>query len=487
MNEKKPNIIVIMTDQQRADMCVRRGYPLDTTPFLDQLAARGADFPIAYTSTPVCGPARVSFLTGRYHSAHGVRTNANLKDARYSEDLLDALRSQGYRVGLSGKNHSHVTGDRWDWSVTFGHDDSGEPNRTEEQIAFDAWIHGLRHMASHEATPFPLECQYPYRIVNQAQSFIEDTVEQPIFLWMSFPEPHNPFQVPEPYYSMFPPESLPATLATERDLASKRERWQWLHDQWTEVCGDLPRERERTRANYHGMLRLLDDQIKRFVDWLEEKGMMDNTVIVFTSDHGDFCGEYGLIRKGADLAEFLARIPLFVLGAGIQAGVRADAHVNLCDIMPTLCRVAGAEVPFGVQGRSLLPLLHGRESSAAFRSVYAEHGLGGQRFTTEDMDGLIDSEAPPLQCTFDCLSNMTQTGVTRMVRMGDWKLIADETGREQLYNVSNDPAELCDCIDDPAHRETRMMMQSELLNWCLRMQDPLPFPRGKYRFKTFDQ
>lgn len=471
-----------MTDQQRADLCRRRGYALDTTPFLDSLAARGADFPVAYTSMPVCGPARVSLFTGRYPSVHGVRTNANLGTARYQEDLVDVLRGAGYRIGLSGKNHSHIEGDRWDWQMGFGHDGSGEPNPTEEEKAFDRWIRNLHHMASHEPTPFPLECQYPYRIVSHAQRWLEQEDERPFFLWMSFPEPHNPFQVPEPYYSMFPPESLPPAQAGVDDLEAKGERWTWLRQQWERVC-DLPRERERTRANYHGMLRLIDDQVKRFAEWLGDAGMMENTLIVFVSDHGDFVGEYGLIRKGPDLPEVLARIPFFIFGPGIESEVLDDAHVGLCDLMPTLCEAAGCGVPPGNQGRSLWPLLQGKAGDADFRSAYAEHGLGGVRFTAEEIEALRAPDEPSLHCTFDCLNNMTQTGVTRMVRMGGWKLVADETGRQQLYDVVADPAELQDVINDPDLREKVVNMQSELITWLLRMQDPLPAPRGKYRFK----
>ncbi|NOX97493.1 MAG: sulfatase-like hydrolase/transferase, partial [Nitrospirae bacterium] len=105
----RPNIVIIMTDQQRADLSAREGYPLDTTPFLDSLARTGTDFNRAYTCMPVCAPARVSMFTGRYPSATRVRTNHNLEDVTYSQDLIDVLKKQGYKVGLSGKNHSHLT------------------------------------------------------------------------------------------------------------------------------------------------------------------------------------------------------------------------------------------------------------------------------------------------------------------------------------------------------------------------------------------
>lgn len=415
---------------------------------------------------------------------HGARTNSNIDDAHYSEDLVDVLRKQGYRIGLSGKNHSHVHHDRWDWASEFGHDHAHQKGQTEDEVKFDEWIKGLQHMASHEPTPFPLECQYPSRIVDQAQKWIGQPSEDPFFLWMSFPEPHNPYQVPEPYYSMFPSESLPNNESDETALKNKGERWLWLREQWKKTSEDFPAERERTRSNYHGMLRLIDDQVKRFVESLERSGKMDNTILVFTSDHGDFVGEYGLIRKGPDLPECLARIPFFVVGPGVTPGVRDSAHVNLCDIMPTLCNAAGAKVPYGTQGLSLWPVLGETTCHENFTSTYAEHGLGGNRFTTEEVEEMKDPNAPPLQCTFDCLNNMTQSGASRMVRKGRWKLIADETGRQQLFDLQADPLELHDRIHDVGLRETLLDLQSELINWMIRLQDPLPEPKGKYRYKA---
>jgi len=480
-----PNIVLIMTDQQRADLSAREGYPLDTTPFLDSLARTGTDFARAYTSSPVCAPARVSLFTGRYPSATRVRTNHNLADVTYSQDLIDILREQGYRVGMSGKNHSHVTGDRWDFSAHFSHGGGSGPDRTEEESAFDAFLSGLQHRAHLEPTPFPVACQGPHRAVTKAQEWIESLGNTPFFLWLTFAEPHNPFQVPEPYYSLFPPESLPPCRGGEDALADKGYRWQWLRDTWSTAVPGYEEQIGRTRANYHGMLRLIDDQVKRFVSFLGDKGLREDTIIVFLSDHGDFVGEYGLIRKGPDLPECLTRIPMFFTGPGILArDAMHQAHVSICDIMPTLCEALGVPLPDGVQGRSLWPLLTGQDyPREEFASIYAEHGYGGLAYTAEDDLDPVDEGALNPGCTFDCLNSWTQSGTTRMVRRGDWKLVFDMQGNGQLYNLADDPAELHDLYGQPAFARIQGELQAELLKWLLRTQDPLPLPRRRYVFK----
>ncbi|MBN2450499.1 MAG: sulfatase-like hydrolase/transferase, partial [Lentisphaeria bacterium] len=134
-----PNIVLIMTDQQRADICRREGFPLDTTPFLDTLAAQGTWFSRAYTVAPACGPARVSMLTGRFPTATRVRTNHNIMDARYETDLVDVLRRRGYATAMCGKNHSHLQPDRMDHWFPMGHGGGQGEQRSPEEKAFDAW------------------------------------------------------------------------------------------------------------------------------------------------------------------------------------------------------------------------------------------------------------------------------------------------------------------------------------------------------------
>ena len=476
-----------MTDQQRADVSKREGFPLDTTPFLDSLATQGAWFDKAYTTMPACLPARVSMLTGRYPSATHARTNHSREDAFYETDLYDVMRHQGYRTALCGKNHSHVGADRMDYCFPLGHHGGSGANRTDQEAAFDDYLASLRMRAAFDPAPYGVEVQCPFRAVTAAMNWIGETPDDadPFFLWLSFPEPHNPYQVPEPYFSLFPPESLPPTLSDQSALEAKGFKYQWLRHIGETAFADYAEQLPRARSNYFGMLRLIDNQIKRFFDYLDSTGLRDNTIVIYVADHGDFVGEYGLMRKGAELPEVLIRIPTFFVGPGIPAADKPHpAHITLADIMPTICEAIGTDIPRGVQGRSLWALLTGKEyPEAEFDSAYAEHGFGGLHYTADDeYDAHADGLSPAIG--FDELNGWSQSGTMRAVRKGDWKLIFDMQEHGQLYNLAEDPVELNNLFDQSDYADVQSEMLANLLGWALRVQDPLPHPRRRYRFKS---
>ena len=472
-----PNIVIVMTDQQRADFTRSDGFALDTTPFVDALGRSGVRFRHAYTPMPVCAPARCSLFTGRYPKATRVRQNSGIGNIYRPPDLVELLRERGYRINLAGKNHSYLGPDDFDgYAAPYSHT-GGPPNaRSAEEAAFDAWLLALNHGVGAGPTPFPLECQLPYRIVRDAIGLVEQSAGQPFFLWLSFPEPHNPYQVPEPYYSLFPEDTVPERVAGPEAAEAKGGSFQWLRQLIESKRPGYDDHWRRYRATYCGMLRLLDDQIRRFVDHLRARGVLDNTLLVFCSDHGDYAGDYGLQRKGAGLPECLVRVPLLATGPGIVASATPRPEfVSLVDIMPTLCEAVGAPIPYGVQGRSLWPLLTGQPSPPEeFRSAYAELGFGGLPYTTE--------ERPPLHYpydgpTFDELNSVTQSGNLKMVRMGRWKLLYDLLGQGELYDLERDPAELRNLFHDPAQRDARLAMTEELLRWTIRTEDDLPGAR----------
>ncbi len=489
----RPNIVIIMCDQLRADFTRAAGFPLDTMPFVDSLGARGVRFERAYTPMPVCAPARISLFTGRFPKAHRVRQNSAIRQLYKPEgaaDLIDLLRERGYFTGLAGKNHSHLRPQALDFCSLYMHAGAVTLPGVErpvalsaEEEAMDAWLRELareRGSLSLEPTPFPLECQPPYRVVRDAIYCVDTAAAQrrPFFLWLSFAEPHNPYQVPEPYFSLFPPEQVPERVAGPEALARKGgplgEKWRWERALIERIRPGYDAHWRRYRASYCGMLRLLDDQIRRFVEHLRSRGLLESTLLVFTADHGDYAGDYGLQRKGVGLPECLVRVPLIFCGPGIVAGAPAgsDAHVSLVDVMPTLCEALGIELPYGVQGRSLWPLLAGGDyPREEFRSIYAEHGFGGLHYS--------EHEYPPLHfpydgAHFDELNAVTQSGTTKMVRMGRWKLLYDMLGNGELYDLEADPAELDDRFADPACASVRTQLMEELLRWTIRTEDDLP-------------
>jgi len=486
---RAPNIVIIMTDQQRAELRKSQGCPLDTMPLLDSLAAGGVEFNRAYTCNPTCVPARVGMLTGRFGSANRVRTNHNAADAYFLKDLPGALRAAGYAVGMSGKNHSHLKAGDFDFHFPLGHGGGSGLDRSEQEKAFDQWLTALAHRTSLVPTPFPLECQGPYRAVAKAQEWIgslqrDAENRKPFLLWLTFAEPHNPYQVPKPYFDMFPPDQLPRPRTTAADIDRKGPVHRWLYDTWHKVLPDYDQQLARTRSNYFGMLRLIDDQIKRFVTFLDAQGLRKDTIIVFVSDHGDFVGEYGLIRKGAGVDECLARIPMVWTGPGVKAGLKPDAHVSLVDVMPTLLDMAGVEMPEGVQGRTLRAILTGGQYAAKdFSSILVEQGYGGLKITGNDDLDLREEGAVNTGATFDCLNSWTQSGTLRAVRKGDWKLVLDAEGNGQLYHLAEDPAEVNNRFNDESCCAAREEMMVELARWLIQVQDPLPYPRARYAFK----
>lgn len=490
--KKRPNIVIIMTDQQRADLRRSCGYELDTMPFLDGWAEGGVDFERAYTPNPTCMPARVSMFTGRYSQCHRVRTNHNRADALYTEDLLDVLAGLGYRTALCGKNHSHRAAADFDFYETCGHlGDEGEKNTSAAELEFAQFLNATNHMETHLPSPGGVAVQHPYRNVGSAFRFIDSLPEdQPFFTWISFAEPHNPYQVPEPYYDMFPPESLPELRGTAADLEQKGHRFVWLRGVWEKVLGGEQERVEarirRSRSNYHGMLRLIDDQVKRLIAGLQERGLEEETIVIFVSDHGDFAGEYGLIRKGPDLPDVLAHIPMIWKGPGIRPQGRRDGEfVSLIDILPTLCDILDVEIPLGCQGKSILPLLRDEDIPAhEFETAYAESGFSGLFWDERDELTLADEGASSEEWDrFDCLNTWTQCGQVRALWKGEYHIQLNMMGQGYLYQRNDDPLEFLNLWEMPEYQEIKAGLLAGLAAEMMKAADPLPVPHSRYRTK----
>jgi arylsulfatase A-like enzyme len=482
----RPDIVIVMTDQHRADVHARNGFPLDTMPFVDELAADGTWFDKAYTTSPLCCPARTSLMTGRWPSAHRVTQNPAADQAVFDTDLFQAAKRAGYATALIGKNHTYLTADDVDAYVDFMHDGAVVPSTDPVEAAFDGWLAGLRHRTAEEATPYPLEVQNPYRIVSAALEWSRSIpADVPMIMVVSFPEPHNPYQVPAPYFDLFPPESLPPVRAAQEALADRPFSWRYLRQLGDQAVDDYEGVIPRARSNYFGMLRLIDDQIRRLHEGLSDRHAHRERVIALTADHGDYVGEYGLVRKGAEIPDVLARIPMVITGDAVRRGP-SDAHVCLADLMPTFCEVMGLAIPDGVQGRSLWPLLTGGDyPEAEFRSAYVEQGMGGLPYDEHDqlpdpIPGLF-RDGPGGAPRFDELNAVTQSGRRRKIRAGRWSLQVGLLGDCRLYDLQADPDELIDLWDTttPEVQDAKIELLRELAVWQLRTEDSLPrVPRG---------
>ena len=484
--QRPPNIVLIMTDQQQARACAREGFPLDTTPTLDRLAAAGAWFDHGYTTAPICLPARVSLLTGQFPSATGAVANGHAAAARASAALPELLRTAGYATALVGKNHSHLGADSFDHHFGLSHGGAGSKaeQRDKTEAECDKWLRSLHHGVATTACPFPVEATPPARAVTETCRWIDEVTDQPFFVWLSIPEPHNPFYAPEPYFSMFAPDELPPVIADAEAGAAKGFPYRFLQRLERKAIPGLDELMPRYRANYYGMLRLIDDQFGRLVSHLEGQGRLAETLFIAVSDHGDYVGDYGLMRKGAGVSDSLMRIPFVCSGAGVRPLGRHNAHVSLVDIVPTLCDATGIPIPADVQGRSLWPLLRGEEyPPEEFASILAEKGFGGQAFDESDNPDYETWTEKYANILFHELGPFTQSGTTRMLRRRDWKLVVDGAGGGELYNVAADPAELHNRYDDPDCTAVRGELALELAQRLTQFQPINPEPGRDMQLK----
>lgn len=490
---KSPNIVLIIADQFRADACKREGFSLNTTPFLDSLAETGIWFNRAYCASPACVPSRTSLMTGRFPTATHVRSNMNLKDAFFETDLIQVLRSKGYQTALIGKNHTYMKPEMVDYWKEYSHLGVSNP-QTEHDKAFNKYLEDTHFYMEEKAAPFPAEMQLPARIVSDAKNWVKDEQKnsgKPFFLYVSIPEPHNPYQVSEPYYSMFPPELLPPVSVGPEVLPTKGNKWVLQKEMMEMGYPGFEKQIPRIRSNYYGMLRLIDDEVKNLVDYFRVNGLYENTIFIFVADHGDFTGEYGLIKKGVEVPECLTRIPMIWHGPGIvRSKAPSIAHVSNVDIMPTICDIIGTPIPEGVQGRSLWPMLQGKDyPKEEFSSIIVQQGYGGLHFTDlKEYDPYTqDGNLAKGKTEFDELNTWSQSGTLRMLRKGDWKLVYDMQGSGQLYNLKEDPAEIQNLFGNAIFAAIQMELLQDMMAWELRTQDPLPLPhptpKRHYGFK----
>ncbi|WP_446743550.1 sulfatase family protein [Silvibacterium acidisoli] len=480
----RPNIIIFIADQRTYGLSKGTGYPLDTSPTLDRLQSEGVGFERNYCTAPLCVPSRVSMLTGRWTNAHHVRNNLMAGEAYFEKDIYQVAHEQGYKTALCGKNHTYLKKENVDVWREYTH--TGGPHEPGSKNAeFDQYLTDAHFNVVDKPTPFPLETQLPYRIVSDAMTFIDGAGSQPFLVQVSVPEPHNPEQVPTPYWNMFPPESIPGRCAGPEKLPEVGFRMQWEYRMQQDASPQTERLWRRYLSNYMGMLRLIDDQVKRLVEHLEAKDLMKNTVVVFTSDHGDALMNFGLGHKGLDLRETVTHTPQIWFGGGIKHSAEVQrVFTSMADLMPTMCEVMGAEIPHGVQGRSLWPLLTGQSYPAEeFRSIYSSVGLGGLYYTNADNVPYSTGEDPH-GASFDELNKVTLSGNQKMVRMGDWKLVYDMMGYGELFNLHSDPCELNNLFNKPEHAKEQAALMAELLMWVIRSEDSLPTGPQNKKYTT---
>jgi arylsulfatase A-like enzyme len=474
----QPNILFIMADQLGAAALGCYGSGVDSTPTLDALAAQGVRFQRCYATAPVCAPNRATILTGRSPVVHGILSN-NYVLATDMPTYANVLQAHGYRTGGFGKFHqtpmhcpvpedlaylgfdeSLVTEDpKWPWLewVEREHPEHYEwalamvwhwPNHPRPEKgpladkARQELLVPLRQRSVWEMiypSPLPPEVHDTTYITNLGLDFIQRHQaahgERPFFCHVSYVDPHDPYDPPEPYAHIYDPDDMSDALPAEwvghgfETLRGSQRLFGGFEEIW-----EKPEVVRQWRALYHGSLRYMDDQIARLVDHLHASGLWENTILIFTTDHGEMLGDHGLFSKGVKHYDLGIRCPLIVAGGPVRATVAGPATDRLTctlDFYPTFCEWAGVPQPDRppLEGKSFARLCAGEPGAEAWREVSVAIGTA-ESVVTDD----------------------------------GWRLtryLADDKG--QMFNLAADPDEQQNLYDDPAYAAKRQELLERLV------------------------
>ena len=460
------NVLLVETDEQTARTLEVYGHGQCRTPTLMRLAAEGTTFENAYTASPVCVPSRVAMYSGCYPHTTGCTTNDHLFRPELP-NLLFPFRDAGYELALIGKNHCFPEKQLalFDHVWACGHMGPRHPKRECTKRAYE-WLKERQIWTQcwgHAAVPFPAECSGTAETVGEAIRYLDERgSEAPFFLWCSIADPHTPIQAPEPYGALYDPETVELPPWREGEMEDKPVRQQI---DWCAMCGDTVTEEvaRQTLAVYLGMNTYVDHEVGSLLDALDRLGLSENTLVVYTSDHGDYAAEHKMIRKSTAMYDCLWRVPLLMrLPGRIPAGVRQAGFVSLVDLMPTMLDLCGLESRALVDGRSFAAGVTGEPFDWQDR-IFGEMGQPGPTAGRDDLEQVPEG---PLTPDFRPKQKLgSNSGHVAAVRTAGWKCVLDQTGERELYDLAADPWELCNLAGDPGHADRVERLSREIREW----------------------
>ncbi|QDO98583.1 alkaline phosphatase family protein [Ferrovibrio terrae] len=487
------NILFIMADQLRADYLSCAGHQTLQTPHIDGLAKRGVLFDRAYCQAPVCGPSRMSFYTGRYMTSHGATYNG--VPLRATELTMgDYLRPLGYRVGLVGKTHMKSDDDGMkrlgvDPKSSLGvlisecgfepfeRDDGLHPDQLlDPDLAYNAWLRAKGYASENpwhdyanagegpggeilsgwymRNSNLPArireeDSETPY-MTDRAMDFIRASGDQTWCLHLSYIKPHWPYIAPAPYHNMYGPGQMQSVRQSDAEHRNPHPVVAAFMQHEESVNFSRADVRDIVIPTYMGLVKQLDDHLGRLFAFLEQSGRMKDTLIVLTSDHGDYLGDHWLGEKEL-FHEESVRIPMIVYhpddAADATRGKVDHAFVEAIDLAPTFLDVAGGvPQPHRLEGASLLPRLFGQATPLWREAAFSECDYAFR--PARHILGLPPDRARAY-----------------MVRTDRWKYIAYEGFRPQLFDLQDDPHEYADLGESPAHAGLREELAARLFTW----------------------
>ncbi len=430
--QARPNVLWLMTDEQRTDSLGCYGSPWAVSPHLDAFAREGVVFRNALTGSPLCTPGRCSLLTGQYPAETGVWTNHG-KPSGPLPHLPHVMAQAGYRTASFGKQHYDTQNRAWQDQEQIVLSDAVSYFSYAPQYPMDRydvvqypgppykWIFGGHH-------PEPIEHTAEYSVVQKAKGWLTArSSDKPFLLQLSFNAPHTPVSVPAPFVTAVPEESIhfPAEAEGLPDYAPVPLRKLYEMARSDRLT---PEQVRKSRRYYFGLTACVDHLCGEFLNWMHRQGLLENTIVVFVSDHGAHLGDFGMYQKQTFFNPAL-NVPFFFwYPRSVTGGVTLDTPVSTTSLLPTVMELAGVELPERVRGRSLADALtRGREPKP--RPVFSGHALSS--------------------------FNLCPGKLNVAVRDGDWKFTSWDTPNAEgrtLVNLRDDPYERRNRMNDPACR-----------------------------------
>lgn len=416
------NILFITADHLRYDTLGHMGDPVIKTPGIDKLASESVCFTQYFVQSPVCQPSRATFMTGRYPRHHGVRWNGNRLDEN-EMTLVEFFKNHGYTTACIGKHH--LSQQRFQRAMD--HMEASGIRNMDTENPFVQYVKSrgyeyktgfalpnFRENLGAVPSDLPEDCHLDAYVGQRGRVYLKQLdVRKPFFIWIGFYGPHHPYIPSGSFAHMYDPDDVPPFHRSKDDLKKKPREYRLYfqtknHKYWGFTDASELTFR-RMKAAYYGMVSQLDWQLGLILDTVRELGLEDNTVVVFTSDHGEFLGDHGIPAKAPFLLDCMLHVPCLICVPGGRSGTAPDDLFESVDLFPTLAHLAGLDTPEWVQGRDLVPLItgEGEEKYESREAVYAE---------------AVDK---------------------RCLRTREWKLIHYPTkSYGELYHLSEDPHEL---------------------------------------------
>ena len=471
MPSTQPNIVLFFTDQLRADVLGCYGNQICKTPHIDRLATQGVIFNNAYTTSPVCSPSRASLMTGLYPHNHGVMLNTHIGPAwsrglsREVTVFSDILKDNGYRLDYAGKWHVHqdIPADEYGFdtyeslqAILLKNKQAGREagKLIQESGSFIEFPYGDKVYAAG-AVSGPKENYPAWQVVDAGIEMIKGNAkrQEPFFTRIDITPPHFGNTIPEPYASMYDPNEIPPWPNFDETFVGKPASHLKKHQDWNLQDKDWGWWKQVV-AKYYGDVSLIDDLVGLTLRAIEDAGIADNTIFIFSTDHGDSTGSHKHFEKAGTMYEEVFKNPLIMrLPNGMAQVKEVNQYVRLMDLMPTFVDWAGGEIPEKLDGNSIVPLLQNQVPEDWPDSVYAEHHGEVWGYSSQ-----------------------------RMVKTDQWKYVMNAHDLDELYDLQKDPWEMKNIINEETFSTVLTEMKARMLGWNDATGDMFKWPWVRYNF-----